>query len=342
MQQMAVILQTVDDAIVAFDAKQRILYVNPSWERLTGYASDEVLMRHEAFFLERDETPDSTIHMMQHSLDAGETWRGVLKGKRKDQSLYEIEVTVTPIKDEFDVIQRFVSVRRDVTEIRKVQEMKTRFVADLAHDVAAPIANLQLRLYLLKSNPQRAAEHATIMTRLVRQLDDMIKDLVTLIRLELGVLTTELERLDLNTIVMQVIEAQEPIAASKNLTMEFEATPNLPPVLVDAKQAERFISNLVANALNYTPSGGVVRVTTGVQGEQVVFTIRDTGIGIAPQALPHIFERFYRSEEAVRTAEGTGLGLAIVKEMVQRFGGSIEVESLVGKGTLFTIRLPAI
>ncbi len=217
-----------------------------------------------------------------------------------------------------------------------------RFVADVAHDLGNPVANLKLRVSLLKKVPERMAEHLAIIERQTERMDNLIKDLLTLSRLDLGVLTTELTSLNLNTLVTRIVQTHEPTAESKGLSLTFQAEPDLPRLTIDARQIERVIVNLIANALNYTQTGGTIHLATTRDNSAVVFTIRDTGIGIMPEAMPYIFERFYRSDEARQTAEGTGLGLAIVKEIVSRYGGTILVESKPGQGSEFRVLLPTV
>jgi len=339
-QQIEVILEHVCDAILLADEERRILYVNPAWEKMTGCSADEALGQ-TAFFLVDTERQQEILRTLCGRVLSGETWSGVLLCTRKDGSRYDAEVTVTPIKNELGEIHRFVGVQRDVTEARKLESLKMRFVADAAHDLGNPVANLKMRLYLLQKNPQRTAEHLAMMEKLIGRLDALVKDLLTLSRLDLGVLTTDLVHLDLNTVIARVVEVCEPMAENKGLLLSFQPSPDLPRILADEQQIERVVTNLISNAINYTLPSGTIHLSTQRAGERAVFTIRDTGIGINAQALPFIFERFYRSDEAKHTAEGTGLGLAIVKEIVVRHGGTIEVESIPEQGTLFTVSLPA-
>ncbi len=199
-----------------------------------------------------------------------------------------------------------------------------------------------MRLYLIKKAPERLPEHLAAIERLTDSLNALVSDLLMLSRLELGVLTTELVLLNLNEVLTRVIETHEYIAQSKGIALTFEPAPEITLIRVDERQIERAVMNLVTNALNYTPVGGAVRLASHSAREQVIFTVQDTGIGISPQAVPHIFERFYRSGEAKRMTEGTGLGLSITKEIVEKHGGYIVVESTLGEGSRFTVYLPAV
>src|SRR5262249_52822092 len=161
---------------------------------LTGRSSRNALNR-PAFFTESDETPRETLRALWDTVMRGESWRGILQGKHIDGALYEIEAFVTPIRDEDGEINHLFSVQRDVTEARRLEVLKARFVMDAAHDLRSPVTSLKMRLYILEKTPERLAEHLSVMHRLVEGLDALVNDLLMLTQLELGVLTTDLARL---------------------------------------------------------------------------------------------------------------------------------------------------
>jgi PAS domain S-box-containing protein len=340
IDQAEAISRHVGDAIMFLDQDRHILYVNPAWEKLTGYTISEAIYR-PAFFPESALTAFSVVQSLWDTVLEGKTWQGIMQGRHINGTPYEAQVMATPIRNESGIIHRFVIVQRDVTEAHKLDTLKTRFIADAAHDLRNPIATLKLQIFLLKKAPEQLTNHLAKMESLVGHLDTLIDDLLTLSRLELGVAPSELLRLDWNQIVSRMVEVYEPLAQDKGLTLTFDAKANLPPILADNHDIERVVTNLVSNALNYTHAGGEVHLATTHDGDDVVLTIQDTGIGIKPEALPHLFERFYRGDEAKAMARGTGLGLPIAKEIIERYDGHIEVNTVLEKGTLFRVRLPA-
>jgi signal transduction histidine kinase len=223
------------------------------------------------------------------------------------------------------------------------EDLKSRLIADLAHDLTNPVSNLRLRLYVLKNAPQRLTESLSVMDSLVDHLETLATELLTLSHLDSDALhvATTLEVRDLNPIVKKMVRCCTPLAESKQLALKVDTAPQALTAATAEKPIERAIVNLIANAISYTPSGGEVVVSTRRENDQVVVSVRDTGIGISPAALPHIFERFYRSKEVKGTIHGTGLGLTIVKEIVQKHGGRVQVSSDLGKGSVFEIWLPA-
>jgi PAS domain S-box-containing protein len=339
LNQTEAILQNMADAVMFLDQEHNILQINPAWEKLTGYAAPEAMNR-PAFFPEHDATSPAILQSMWETALKGKTWRGVLQGRRAKGTSYETEVALTPVRNDDGEIYRFVAVQRDVTEARKLESLKTRFIADAAHDLRSPISTLKLQLYLLNKAPEQLTRHLPKMEALVGRLGTFIEDLVTLSRLELGVSTTELIRLDCNDVVRRVVGVYELLAEDKGLTLTFEGQADLPCILADSHQIERVVVNLVSNAIKYTPADGTVQITTLQDTTHVILTIRDTGIGFQPEALPYLFERFYRTDEAKQMAEGGGLGLSIVKGIVDQSGGRIEVISSPDQGSVFSVYLP--
>jgi signal transduction histidine kinase len=138
-----------------------------------------------------------------------------------------------------------------------------------------------------------------------------------------------------------VYDTYLPVAVSRAQSLTLTTDSAMPPVFMDSRQMERVLVNLVSNAVNYTPDGKTIAIATSVEAECIAFAVVDEGIGISAEDVPHVFERFYRSEQARKVENsGTGLGLAIVKEIVELHGGSVTISSVAGQGSAFTVRLP--
>ena len=258
-------------------------------------------------------------------------------GGDKDVDLVFIPVQLTDKEEHFGIL---VSAH-DITYLKEIERFKARFVADALHDLATPIAGLITRLYLLKRDPERLNEHVDALENQVEHLRTLLTDLRTLSQLDRKQLSLSLDTCDLNQIAMRVFDTYEPVAISKQQSLRLSADPALPEAQLDGRLIERVFVNLVANAVNYTPDGKNIRVQTALEGDSLVFTVADEGMGIDAEELPHIFERFYRTDRARQTqATGTGLGLAIVREIVELHGGTVSAESETGRGSTFTVRLP--
>lgn len=223
----------------------------------------------------------------------------------------------------------------------ELDRLKTKFVSDVSHELRTPITNLQLYLDLLKhGKPEKRDHHLTVLRQQANRLTRLVEDILDLSRLELGDRRIAFASVDLNELVEQVVMTHQPLADNANLRLTFEPGPGLPFVQGEVNQLAQVVTNLVANALNYTPVGSVT-VRTYLEEKHVCLNVMDTGIGIDPEDLPHLFERFYRGKQVSQgVVPGTGLGLAIVKEIVDLHRGSIEVNSQGGKGSAFSVRLP--
>ncbi len=227
-------------------------------------------------------------------------------------------------------------------QLTELDRLKSKFVSDVSHELRTPIANLKLYIDLLShGQPDKQAQYIATLQQQIRRVAELVDDILDLSRLERrkqqGI---TLEKIQLNDIATQVITAYQPRAEALALTLSFMPQADLPPVHGDANQLAQVVTNLIANALNYTQHGAV-RVRTVERDNQAGLQVIDTGRGIAPDDLPHIFERFYRGRHTRRAdVPGTGLGLAIVKEIVDIHHGQIEVESQVDHGTTISVWLP--
>lgn len=254
----------------------------------------------------------------------------------------DIDLVLTPVRLDSDDHRSGVLISaRDITHLKEIERFKARFIADVVHDLATPISGLMTRLYLLKRSPERLVEHIRALENQVEHLRHLLEDLRTLSQLDRRQMLLEFQPVNLNDLVQRVFDTYEPVAVSKQQTLRFSADPALPVVELDPRQCERVMVNLVSNAVNYTPEGGKIHIKTSLAEDYIVVTVADEGMGISPEDLPHVFERFYRTAQA-RQAQvgGTGLGLAIVKEIVELHGGTVMVSSEVNRGSTFTIRLP--
>ena len=227
--------------------------------------------------------------------------------------------------------------------LEKVFDNQRRFVADASHELRAPLATLQGNLELLERaaglpEGERRAIWQDVRDE-VRRLSRLVNDLLSLARAEAGQ-GLALRPVELDRVVTDVLRAMRTEVAQHRLLVE-----HLEPALVmgDADRLRELLVILLDNAVRYTPAGGEIRVgLTSEPGREVALSVADTGIGIAAEDLPRIFDRFYRADRArSRATGGTGLGLAIARRIVEAHGGRIEVESQPGRGSRFTVRLPA-
>jgi heavy metal sensor kinase len=221
-----------------------------------------------------------------------------------------------------------------------------RFTADASHELKTPLTVLRAGVERVITSPGIPPETlATLEETLqeIKRMAELVDALLTLARADEGIAPLHRESVDLRAIVEETRETGELLAEQAGVKMEV-ATPAEPVIVpVDASRIRELVLNLITNAVKYTPAGGSVRMQLGQGDGRVILTVADTGIGIAPGDLPHIFDRFWRADSArTRTGErpGTGLGLAICKWIAEAHGGTIDVQSRPGRGTTFTVTLP--
>ncbi|HQH72289.1 MAG TPA: HAMP domain-containing sensor histidine kinase, partial [bacterium] len=177
-------------------------------------------------------------------------------------------------------------------------------------------------------------------TRSVIRLTNLINDILDISRIESGRMVLELTPVSLNLLTENIIQQEKPAAAQKNISITMAAPENPLWIRVDVSKIERVIGELLSNAIKYTPEGGSIEVRLAPTDTGVSVTVQDTGIGMTPEEMPKIWERFYRTTASKKFAKGSGLGLSIAMELVALHGGSITVTSEAGKGSIFTLLLP--
>lgn len=226
---------------------------------------------------------------------------------------------------------------------KAVGEMK-QFTASISHELRTPLAVLRGEAEVALMQGGSAEQYRRVLSSQLEEFDkltQMINQLLTLARAESGEVQVEKQPVDISAMVKTLVEDLEPVATSKDLQLACDCEPQ---VLVTADPAwmERIVLNLVDNAIKFTGPGGHLSVGISRDGDQVILDVRDEGVGIPQEDLPHIFERFYRADPSrSNRADGAGLGLSLVKWAVDQHGGSIAVESVLGRGSRFVVRLPA-
>jgi two-component system phosphate regulon sensor histidine kinase PhoR len=233
---------------------------------------------------------------------------------------------------------------RDVTERHAVDQMRRDFVANVSHELQTPLTTIRGFAETLVEDPDLpAAERQRFLALILaeaRRMSDLVRDLLELARLEAPVWRAEPEPVDLAATARDVLAASQPLAERRGIALGLEEDG---PAVVQGRADElrRALTNLVDNALRYTPPGGRVTVRVGRDEQGAYMAVRDTGIGIPAEEQGRIFERFYRvAKGRSRDGGGTGLGLAIVKHVVESHGGRVLVESAPGEGSTFTCRFP--
>lgn len=267
-----------------------------------------------------------------------------------------VSVSFFPVYDQQNRIANVVALNQDVTQNRRAEEQRLelalerervrllrRFINDLSHDLRTPLATLGTSAYLLSKadDDDRRRYHARVLQAQVKHLEQILKHLLSMTYLESGEEDLALRDLNLNQLVEQVVNEHQAAAAARRQRLTFQADAGSLVLLADPARLREAITNLLLNAINYTLEGGQITVRILRQAESACIEVQDTGIGISPADLPHIFDHFYRADKARSTdTGGVGLGLTIAKRIVEMHRGEITVESAPGRGSTFRIWLP--
>lgn len=335
------VLDSMNEGVI-YGREDHIEYANQMMEELTGYTPGELIGEPQSIlFGVAPPAERRRITGIFNDPQPSERWiqRGERKLRCRDGTVLEVAYAVTPLPGR-EKDKRTLTIIRDVTEEKALQARRDRFLANASHELRTPLSNLITRLYLLRRQPEEFDQHLDVLDSVALHMRSLIEDLLDVSRFRKGTLPLKRERLSLPALISEVVEIQRYEAERKEQSLT-ETLPDEPVyIFADRKRFVQVMTNLIVNAINYTPQGGKIGVQlaieNGAKGNFAAISVKDTGIGIPPESIEQIFQPFYRASQET---PGSGLGLSIVKEIVDHHGGSIDVQSEVGKGSTFTVRI---
>ncbi|HNT75353.1 MAG TPA: GAF domain-containing protein [Anaerolineae bacterium] len=258
----------------------------------------------------------------------------------------DLQLNAAPIADSDAGGPAVVVAVHDISYLKALDRMKSRFVSDVSHELRTPLASIRLYTSLVRTAPEeKLDQYLLALDREADRLARLVADILQLSRIESGRLDINLQPTDINVLAETTIASHMVLAESKGLNLTYHANAHTSQVEVDLDKFSQVLNNLIENAINYTPAGGHIQVSTQQQSRDgrkwVTVTVADTGMGISEDEVQYIFDRFFRGEgPRQQQIQGTGLGLAIVKEILDMHGGTVTVKSEVGVGSIFTVWLP--
>jgi signal transduction histidine kinase len=255
-----------------------------------------------------------------------------------------IQLRAMPLGGPSPPEDKVICVVTDVSERRHQEEFYRNFIQNISHELLTPLAAIAGHVANIKECSIEEVESwrrsQGIIEREVRRLTGLTSNLLLLSRLESGI-PLRLEPTNIGMVVEEAVAGLLRVAQAKAIELSIQSPPRLPRIRADRHRIKQVFINLLDNAVKYCPEGSEIQVRLETDGESIIVEVADNGPGIPQQDLPHVFEKMYRVEkERTRAVEGSGLGLSIVKRIVELHGGQIAVESTVGKGTTFRVRLP--
>ncbi len=333
-ERLSAVLEQMTDAVLMTDAAGRVTYANRAAEArfggpapgLVGRSLPEALRHHQL------------VQVWQRSRALGQPQQDTVDLPRQRRF---VQITALPDPRTGGALV----LVQDLTRLRQLEQVRSQFVSDFSHELRTPLASLKALAETLSEgaldDPPAARRFLRHLVREVDALDRMTQDLLDLARLESG--REGLQRRPVSPCepLLAAAERLRPQAERGGVQLDVRCPPELPPVSADAAALTRALVNLLHNAVKFTPPGGRITLSASLteDGRGLRWQVRDTGVGILPDDLPHIFERFYKADRA-RSGGGTGLGLSIVRHIAEAHGGRVWAESEPGQGSLFSLEIP--
>lgn len=343
------------DAIICIDEEQRITLFNDGAERIFGWSASEAMGQlldillpervreiHRSHIARFKEAPERARRMGQ---------RQAISGLRKNGEEFPAEAAIAKVQMGNSVV--FSVVLRDITEqvelhkrLQRAVRARDETVGVVAHDLRNPVSAVKMLSQAVLSRleteglPDDTAEQLRLIREAALQMDRLIEDLLDITRVESGTLAVELQSITTAVLLEGALRTLRPIVESAGHTLDVDLPAALPVVRADPERIGQVLSNLVGNAAKFTPPGGRVTVRVSEEDDIVRISVSDTGMGIAPEHLPHIFDRFWQATHSGIRTRGAGLGLPIAQGIVRAHGGILRAESTPDQGSTFSFTLP--
>lgn len=338
---MQAILASMSDALLTVDQVGRVMLLNPAAEAMFGKKGGEVEHKYLLEVIRNYEIDKLVKEILASGMPL------------------EIETRLFPTTNQIFKIygapiisaqKRVVGVAltiRDITNIRRLEQMRTEFVANVSHELRTPLTSIRGFVETLLEgaleDPQVSRRFLGIINKEAQRLQQLIEDLLALSKLENNPRGIRAGRAQLMSVLDGVLATVNPLAREKGVSLEVEIPEGLPLLAIGENYLSQVLLNLIDNGIKYTPAGGRVTVRARLEDKGLRVEVEDTGIGIPAESLPRVFERFYRVDKArSREMGGTGLGLAIVKHIIEAYGGNVGVASQPGQGSRFFFTLPVV
>jgi two-component system phosphate regulon sensor histidine kinase PhoR len=328
------------DGLVVVDEKRRVRMMNREFRQAFGVEDAQLgtplleMIRHASI----DRLVTEAIRIREPQRESIQMSRGPSEGR-------EMEVSAVPLGENSPEMQGAVVLFHDVTQLRQMEEIRRDFVANVSHELRTPLSIFRGYLETLLDDPHQPPGELLrileVMERHSDRLSALVEDVLSLARLESPTAELNVSELNLSELFEEVLRDWKTRFAAKQLRSRLKIAEDMPNLEADEDRLQEVINNLLDNAVKYSEPGGEICLSATRNDNRIRISVSDEGIGIRPEDLPRIFERFYRVDKArSRELGGTGLGLSIVKHIAQLHGGTTEARSEVGKGTTITVILP--
>lgn len=329
------------NAIILADLEGNLTYANRSFLNMWGYDDKEVLGKPVAELLQEEEKALEIMEVLRKK----KSWMGELVARGKDNSTFDVQLLVSTVADEVGEAICIMASLVDITERKRIEQMKNDFVSLASHELRTPLTSIvgYVDLILNEDVGKISAEQREfleIISQNTQRLEALINDVLDIEKIESGRIKLKLEKVNLTEIIEASVNTFKVMAEDKALKLEKEIKTAQIYVLGDANRLSQVFSNLLSNAIKYTKEGRV-KVTLQTKERFASVSVEDSGVGMSQEDQRRIFTRFFRAEDSyVRKTSGTGLGLSIAKSTIERHNGDIKIKSKLGEGSKFEVILP--
>ncbi len=344
-QHAEAILQSISDAVLVTDAFNEVAIANEAAAVALDF--DLTGARHQP--VDQVVADRALVHLIRDARESGNLANRVhfehMVAHSERKTVYDVSVSC--VANRQDEVAGVVTILHDVTKEKEISEMKNEFVSSVSHELRTPLSSIKAYIEMLvdgeADDEQTRREFYNIIQSETNRLSRLIDNILNISRIESGIQKVQREHIVLLDVVRDVIEVMRPQARAKQIELNDKTNENGHRVYADRDMIYQAIVNLVGNAIKYTPERGRITIDMDIDERlnEVRLHVRDTGVGIPAEAVPHLFEKFYRVSDHKSMAKGTGLGLNLVKQVLETVhGGRVCVDSEHGRGSTFTIYLP--
>jgi two-component system, OmpR family, phosphate regulon sensor histidine kinase PhoR len=346
-QEMRAVIEGMHDGLLVIDAHHRVVTLNPVSSTILGLDADARTPISLAAVENGEQLREIVDEALRDSKATGMLEAPTPQSGVGDGSTRCFQVVASRIAGDNGNGDRVVMILRDITEQRQLENAKTNFLSIVSHELRTPLSSIKGFLkIILEGRPgplnETQADFIATASGQAEVLNVLVNDLVEFTRMQVRQTDLDLSPVSLAEVATSICSRLKPLLDDKDLSLRNAVPTNLPEIEGDRTRLEQVVSNLLANAIKFTPAGGRITLSAWVDEDELTFAVSDTGIGIPADHLPKVFEPFYQvSDGPARLHGGMGLGLAICRHIIERHGGRLEVDSTEGMGSTFRFTLPA-
>jgi two-component system phosphate regulon sensor histidine kinase PhoR len=344
-----VLINHLTDGVMATDSNKRVVLANPAFLTLAGYRHAGAIGHTAAEVIPYEQVQSMIDRALAMPRDQFQELTEELHCvSEEDHPGPVLNVRCIPFRDRVGRNVGTITVLHDITALKHMDRIKSDFVSMVSHEIRSPLNSIlaQIKVVLDGLHGEVTPQQREVLSRAsekIKSLVNLSSELLDLARIESGLISQEREEINLAELLEEQVAFFQAAAQAKKIRLELKRPLPVTPVFVNRRNMEEVVSNLIGNAITYTPEGGKVMVTTAIEDMYLRISVQDNGIGIAPEDLERIFAPFYRvKNDQTRFIIGTGLGLAIVKRIVEAHHGFIRVESEPGRGSTFHVYIPCL